>query len=52
MPKTSKAGRAKQSELPSTLQRSDRKAQQTFAETYDSAIKQYDGDEQRAHQVA
>ena len=52
MPKTSKSGTAKQSELPSTLQRSGRKAQQTFAETYDSAIDTYDGDERRAHQTA
>jgi cation transport regulator ChaB len=51
MPKTTKSGRAKQDELPSTLQRSAPKAQQTFAKTYDSAIEQYD-DEQRAHQVA
>jgi len=52
MPKTTKDGKAKQSELPSTLQRSSRKAQQTFAETYDSAIETYDGDERRAHQTA
>jgi hypothetical protein len=52
MPKTTKSGKAIEDELPSTLQRSDAKAKQTFAETYDSAIEQYDGDEQRAHQVA
>ena len=52
MPKTTKSGQAIKDELPSTLQRSGTKAQQTFAETYDSAIDQYDGDEQRAHQVA
>ena len=52
MPKTTKSGKAKQNELPSTLQRSSRKAQQTFAETYDSAIDSYDGDERRAHQTA
>src|SRR5918997_1438621 len=52
MPKTSKAGKAKADELPSTLQRSGRKAQQTFAKTYDSAIESYEGDEQRAHQAA
>ena len=51
MPKTTRTGKAKDSELPSTLQRSDAKAKQTFAKTYDSAIDQYD-DEQRAHQVA
>ena len=52
MPKTTGRGKAIKDELPSTLQRSGGKAQQTFAETYDSAINQYDGDEQRAHQVA
>lgn len=51
MPKTTKSGKAKKSELPSTLQRSGAKAQQTFAETYDSAVDQYQ-DERRAHQVA
>jgi cation transport regulator ChaB len=52
MPKTTKSGRPKQSELPSTLQHSDDKAQRTFTKAYDSAIEEYDGDEQRAHQVA
>ena len=52
MPKTTKTGKAIKAELPSTLRRSGAKAQQTFAETYDSAIEQYDGDERRAHQVA
>lgn len=52
MPKTTKHGGAKKSELPSTLQKSDKKAQRTFAKTYDSAADQYDGDEQRAHRVA
>ena len=51
MPKTNKAGKAIESELPSTLQRSDQKAKQTYAKTYDSAIEQYD-DERRAHQTA
>jgi len=51
MPKTSQRGSAKKSELPSTLQRSDKKAQDTFAKTYDSAIEEY-GDEQRAAQTA
>ena len=51
MPKTNKAGKAIGDELPSTLQRSDPKAKQTFAKTYDSAIEQYD-DERRAHQTA
>lgn len=51
MPKTTKSGSAKKSELPSTLERSDKKAQDTFAKTYDSALKEY-GDEQRAAQTA
>jgi cation transport regulator ChaB len=51
MPKTTKGGKPKQSELPSTLQRSGRKAQETFAEAHDSAAETY-GDEERAHRVA
>ncbi len=51
MPKTTKAGKAKQTELPSTLRRSDDKAQRTYAKAHDSAADQYD-DEQRANQVA
>src|SRR6478752_5972990 len=51
MPKTTKSGRPKQEELPSTLQRSGEYAQQTFAKTYDAAMESYD-DEQRAHQTA
>ena len=51
MPKTTKTGKPKVSELPSTLEKSSKKAQRTFAKAYDSAIDQY-GDEKRAHQVA
>lgn len=51
MPKTTKSGKAKKDELPSTLQRSDKHAQQTFAKAHDSAAEQY-GDPGRAHQVA
>jgi cation transport regulator ChaB len=51
VPKTTKSGKPKQSELPSTLQNSGGKAQRTFTKAYDAAIGQY-GDEQRAHQVA
>ncbi len=51
MPKTTKAGAAKPSELPSTLRRSPKKAQRTFAKAHDSAAEQY-GDEKRANQVA
>ncbi len=51
MPKTTKTGSAKQSELPSTLRRSEKKAQRTFAKAHDSAASEY-GDEKRANQVA
>src|ERR687893_1139021 len=51
MPKTTKSGDAEQDEIPSTLQRSDEKAQRTFAKAHDSAAESYD-DEQRANQVA
>lgn len=51
MPKTTKSGKPKQSELPSTLQRSPDKAQRTFAKTYDSAAEQY-GDTERAARTA
>jgi len=51
MPRTTKSGQAKQSELPATLQRSDDKAQRTYAKTLDSAEEQY-GDGERAHRVA
>ena len=51
MPKTAKNGAAKQSELPSTLQRSERKAQRTFTKAYDSAMDEYD-DEERAARTA
>ncbi|MFB9236807.1 ChaB family protein [Plantactinospora siamensis] len=37
--------------LPSTLRRSDRKAQDTWAETHDSAVQTY-GEGERAHRVA
>jgi cation transport regulator ChaB len=51
VPKTTKSGQAKKSEIPSTLQRSDKKAQRTFAKAHDSAAEEY-GDERRANQVA
>jgi hypothetical protein len=51
MPKTTRRGSAKKDELPTTIARSDRKAQRTFAKAHDSAAKEY-GDEQRAHRVA
>jgi cation transport regulator ChaB len=51
MPKTTKKGEPKQSELPSTLQRSAPKAQRTFTKAYDSALDEYD-DEERANRTA
>lgn len=42
---------AKNNQKPSTLQRSNAKAQRTFAKAHDSAAEQY-GSEQRAHRVA
>lgn len=52
MPKTTKSGEVVEEELPSTLQRSDEKAQATYAKTHDSALETYDGDERAANQVA
>ncbi|QDG61032.1 ChaB family protein [Pseudarthrobacter sp. NIBRBAC000502771] len=52
MPKTGKNDHARKDELPSTLQRSDQKAQDTFAKTYDSALESYDNDEERAARAA
>ena len=51
MPKAAKNGAAKQSELPSTLQRSEKKAQRTFTKAYDSAMDEY-GDGERAARTA
>jgi cation transport regulator ChaB len=51
MPKTTKSGKAKQSELPDTLKRSPAKAQRTFAKTHDAAAEQY-GEGERAHRTA
>jgi cation transport regulator ChaB len=50
MPKTTKSGAPDRSELPSTLLRSEEKAQRIFAEAHDSALGQY-GDEERAYRV-
>jgi cation transport regulator ChaB len=38
--------------LPSTLERSPKKAQDTYEETLESAEKTYEGDESAAHRVA
>jgi cation transport regulator ChaB len=51
MPKTTKSGKAKKSELPDTLKRSPAKAQRTFAKAHDQAVEQY-GEGERAHRVA
>lgn len=51
MPKTGRNDQARKDELPSTLQRSDQKAQDTFAKTFDSAAEQY-GDGERAARTA
>jgi len=45
MPKTKKA------DLPGTLQRSPKKAQETYAKTHDSAVESY-GEGERAHRTA
>lgn len=41
----------KKDELPSTLRRSDAKAQRTFLKAHDSAVQEY-GEGERAHRVA
>ena len=51
MPKTTKQGTAKKSELPSTLKKSPAKAQRTFAKVHDAAAEQY-GEGERAHRAA
>jgi cation transport regulator ChaB len=51
MPKTTKGGKAKKSELPSTLKKSPAKAQRTFAKAHDAAAKEY-GEGERAQRVA
>ena len=52
MPKTTKSGQPKPDEIPSTLRRSPKKAQRTFAKAYDAAAETYDGDEERAARTA
>jgi cation transport regulator ChaB len=51
MPKTTKRGEPKSDELPSTVNRSNAKAQRTFAKAHDAAADEY-GSEERAHRVA
>lgn len=51
MPKTRKNGEPVKSELPGTIQRSAKEAQETFAKAHDSAVETY-GEGERAHRVA
>jgi hypothetical protein len=51
VPKTTRSGKAKDEELPSTIARSDDKAKRTFAKAHDSAAESY-GEGRRAHQTA
>jgi cation transport regulator ChaB len=51
VPKTTKDGKPKMDELPSTLRRSNAKAQRTFAKAHDAGAEEY-GSEERAHRVA
>ncbi len=51
MPKTTKGGKPKKDELPSTLEHSGAKAQRTFTKAHDSAAETY-GDGERAHRTA
>ena len=50
MPAKGKKG--EYAELPSTLERSPKKAQDTYEKTLESAEQEYGGDEGRAHRVA
>jgi cation transport regulator ChaB len=51
VPMTSKSGKPKKSELPSTVRRSGKKARRTFARAHDAAADQY-GEGERAHRTA
>jgi cation transport regulator ChaB len=51
MPKTTRSGKARKSELPDTLKRSPAKARRTFAKAHDSAVESY-GEGERAHRAA
>jgi cation transport regulator ChaB len=42
---------AARDDIPSTIQRSPKKAQETWAATHDSAVEQY-GEGERAHRTA
>jgi cation transport regulator ChaB len=47
-----KSKKSSKGDIPSTLQRSPKKAQRTYEETLESAEKTYDGNEGRAHRAA
>jgi cation transport regulator ChaB len=51
MPKTTKSGKPRTEELPSTLKKSPPKAQRTWAKAHDAAVEQY-GEGERAHRTA
>jgi cation transport regulator ChaB len=51
MPKTRKNGEPIKGELPGTVRRSSKEAQETFAKAHDSAAENY-GEGERAHRVA
>lgn len=51
MTKKTEHGRPREEELPGTLQRSPKEAQETFAKAHDSAVKTY-GEGERAHRTA
>jgi len=51
VPKTTKDGKPKKDELPSTIARSGGKAQRTFAKAHDSAVDSY-GEGERANRTA
>jgi hypothetical protein len=51
MPKTTKSGKPIAEELPSTIRRSGKKAQRTFAKSHDSAVETY-GEGERANRTA
>jgi cation transport regulator ChaB len=51
MPKTTRSGQPRKEELPGTLKRSPKEAQETFAKAHDSAVKTY-GEGEQAHRVA
>jgi cation transport regulator ChaB len=51
MPKTNASGEPIAEELPATIRRSPKKAQETFAKAHDSAAEEY-GEEDRAYRVA